>query len=195
MKTWVWIVIIIAVVVIALVALMAMSRRRSAGLQQRFGPEYERTLQNRDDRRAAEADLRGREKERARLDIRPIPEATRTRFAQQWVAVQEQFVDQPATAVIGADSLLHQVMALRGYPMENFEANADLVSVDHPQVVDNYRSAHATFERAQTQQASTEELRQAFVSYRALFDDLLRSDEHDATDPSYEDNPAGGSTR
>ncbi|MCU1658916.1 MAG: putative rane protein [Pseudonocardiales bacterium] len=179
MDTWVWIVIIAAAVVIALVVAAMVRQRRTAALRQHFGPEYDRTVEHRDDRRSAEAELRGREKHRAQLDITPIPEATRARFAVEWRTVQEQFVDQPSNAVIAADSLLYRVMAARGYPMDDFEAQADLVSVDHPHVVDDYRSAHGTYERAQTQRASTEDLRQALVSYRSLFDDLLQSDSGD----------------
>jgi hypothetical protein len=176
MATWIWILIAIAaVVVIALIA-MAARQRRAAALRERFGPEYDRAVAARDDRRAAEAELREREKQRARLNIRPLPEEARARFTQDWQEVQERFVDQPQEAVAAADSLLRTVMDARGYPAGDFEAQAGLVSVDHPEVVENYRFAHGIHERAQAQQASTEDLREALLRYRSLFGELLRAD-------------------
>jgi hypothetical protein len=209
MDAWVWIVIVAAaVVVIALIAAAAMRQRRTTALREHFGSEYDRTVQSRDDRRSAEADLRDREKQRARLDITPLPDAARDRFSDEWRAVQEQFVDQPSNAVVTADSLLTRVMTARGYPMDNFDAQADLVSVDHPHVVENYRYAHGIYDRAQTQRASTEDLRQALVSYRSLFEELLQADATDRgngadpsnqgrhaseqDEPEYRDHPIGG---
>jgi hypothetical protein len=176
MASWVWILIVIAaVVVIALIA-MAVRQRRATALRERFGPEYDRAVEAREDRRAAEAELRDREKQRARLDIKPLPEETRARFAQEWQDVQERFVDQPQEAVVTADRLLYSVMDARGYPVGDFDAQADLVSVDHPEVVEDYRFAHGICERAGTQQVSTEDLREALLHYRALFSELLRAD-------------------
>ena len=176
MASWVWILIVIAaVVVIALIA-MAVRQRRATALRERFGPEYDRAVEAREDRRVAEAELRDREKQRARLDIKPLPEGTRARFAQEWQDVQERFVDQPHEAVVTADRLLYSVMDARGYPVGDFDAQADLVSVDHPEVVEDYRSAHGICERAGTQQVSTEDLREALLHYRALFSELLRAD-------------------
>ena len=178
MATWAWILIaIVAVVVVVLIA-MAARQRRTMALRQHFGPEYDRAVESREDRRAAEADLRGRERQRARLDIRPLPEDTRARFAQEWQDVQERFVDQPSGAVVAADGLVYRVMEARGYPMGNFDAQADLVSVDHPEVVDNYRVAHGIRERADG--AVTEDLREALLRYRSLFDELLRADDNQA---------------
>src|SRR5580700_3060983 len=113
MATWVWIVIAIAVVaVIALVAVGA-GKRRTAMLRDRFGPEYDRAVESRDDRRAAEADLRAREKQRAQFDVKPLPEATRLRFADEWRDVQENFVEEPAQAATAADALITRVMEAR----------------------------------------------------------------------------------
>lgn len=178
MATWAWVLIIVAaaVVVIALIAAVAARQRRTKTLRQQFGPEYDRTVEARDNRRAAEADLRGREKQRARLDIKPLPEAARIRFADEWHQIQERFVDQPSTAVGSADTLLGRVMEARGYPVEDFEEQASLVSVDHPQVVDNYRVAHGIWTQAQSQRATTEDLREALLRYRSLFDELLQPD-------------------
>jgi hypothetical protein len=177
MAAWVWILIVIAAVVVVAVIAMAARQRRTAALRQRFGPEYDRAVEAGDGRRLAEADLRGREKQRAQLDIRPLPEGTRVRFAQEWRDVQERFVDEPSDAVVTADRLVYSVMEARGYPMGDFDAQADLVSVDHPHVVENYRFAHGIHERAQAQQASTEDLREALLRYRSLFDELLESDD------------------
>jgi hypothetical protein len=173
MTTWMWILILIAALVIVGLIAVAGKKRRTAALRQRFGDEYERTVQARDDRRAAEAELLGRQKKRAQLDIRPLSEQERGRFAEDWHAGQERFVDEPANAVETADSLVGQVMRARGYPMDDFESQSDLLSVDHPTVVENYRFAHAIYVRSQTQQASTEDLREAMLRYRSLFDELL----------------------
>lgn len=179
MATWVWVVIaIVVVVVIALLAVGARNRR-TAMLRDRFGPEYDRVIQNSDDRRAAEADLRGRERQRAQFDVKPLPEADHLRFANEWRDLQERFVDQPAPAAAAADALVARVMEARGYPVRDFDAQADVVSVDYPDTVENYRFAHGVQQRSQTQQASTEELREALLRYRSLFDELLRPEGSD----------------
>jgi hypothetical protein len=177
MATWVWILIVIAAVVVVALIAMAARQRRTAALRQRFGPEYDRAVEAGKGRRAAEADLRDRERQRAQLDIRPLPEGMRVRFAQEWQDVQKRFVDQPSDAVVAADRLVHSVMEARGYPMGDFDAQADLVSVDHPEVVENYRFAHGIRERAQAQRASTEDLREAMLRYRSLFGELLRAED------------------
>jgi hypothetical protein len=176
MASWVWILIALAVVVVIALIAMAVRQRRATALRERFGPEYDRAVEGREDRRAAEAELRDREKQRARLDIRPLPEEARARFAQEWQDVQERFVDQPHQAVMAGDRLLYSVMDARGYPVGDFDAQADLVSVDHPEVVEDYRVAHGICERAGTQQVSTEDLREALLRYRSLFGELLRAD-------------------
>jgi hypothetical protein len=173
MGAWAWILIAIGIVAVVALIVLGAAKRRTASLRQRFGPEYDRTVTAREDRRAAEAELRSREQQRAKLDIRPLPEAKRAVFAEEWRGVQERFVDQPAQAVMAADTLVGRVMAERGYPMGDFEAQAGLVSVDHPRVVEDYRFAHGVRERSRTQQASTEDLREAMLKYRSLFDDLL----------------------
>jgi len=177
MATWFWIVIVIVVVVIALVAAMAARRRRTAMLRQRFGSEYDRAVEAHDGQRAGEAELRGRERERGRLDIKPLSAESRARYTAEWRAVQQSFVDQPVEATATAYDLVNRVMAERGYPMRDFDAQADLVSVDHPDVVENYRVAHGIHERAQRQEATTEDLREALIRYRSLFEELLRGDD------------------
>jgi hypothetical protein len=184
MAAWVWILIVVAVVVVIAFIVMAARQRRTTALRQRFGPEYDRAVEAGEGRRAAEADLRDRERQRAQLDIRPLAEGMRMRFAQEWQDVQEHFVDQPSDAVVAADRLVYSVMEARGYPMGDFDAQADLVSVDHPAVVENYRFAHGVRERAQVQTASTEDLREALLRYRSMFDELLGADDGQAGVPA-----------
>src|SRR5262245_7803596 len=201
MATWLWIVIVIVVVLIALAAAMSARRRRTTALRERFGPEYDRTVGAREDQRAAEADLRSRERERARLDIKPLSEAARVRYTGEWRVIQQRFVDEPEEATTAGYDLVNRVMAERGYPMRDFDARADLVSVDHPDVVENYRAAHGIHERARQHQATTEELREALLRYRSLFEELLRPGDQEAapagaadprpTRPS-DDRPATG---
>jgi hypothetical protein len=174
MATWTWI--LIAIVVVAVIALMVVAarQRRTTALRQHFGPEYDRAVDAAEDRRAAEAELRERERQRALLDIKPLPEDTRARFADEWQEVQERFVDQPSEAVVTADALVYRVMEARGYPMGDFDTQADLVSVDHPEVVENYRFAHGV--SGQARRANTEDLREALLRYRSLFEELLVAD-------------------
>ena len=189
MAPWIWILIAIVVIAVVVLAIAAARRRRSATLRERFGPEYDRAVQAHEDRRAAEADLRSRERERSQFEIKALPEGTRQTFVNEWHEVQERFVDQPSQTVATADNLVTRVMATRGYPMTDFEAQAGLLSVDHPVVVENYRSAHAVYERSQAQQVSTEDLREALLRYRSLFEELLRPDGEGApvTDVSQDD--------
>lgn len=175
MPVWAWIVIGVGVVVLVALAWFAMDRRRSRHLQEKFGPEYGRTVSERGDRRAAESELREREEVRDRLEITPLSERQRERYAGEWQQVQSDFVDNPSAAVAEADRLVAEVMRERGYPVDDFEQQAAVVSVDHPEVVANYRQGHAIYESFDRGDASTEDLRQAMQHYRALFDDLLES--------------------
>ncbi len=180
MPAWVWIVIAVAViVVIAVVAWAIASRKRSERLRSRFGPEYDRTMTEADSRRRAESELEARRKRREELDIRPLTPASRQRYADEWRTVQARFVDDPGGAVGQADALVIQVMAERGYPMEDFGQRAADISVDHPRVVEDYRAAHGISMANDHGRASTEDLRQAIVHYRSLFEDLLEEDQGD----------------
>jgi hypothetical protein len=177
MDTWIWIVIVAAVVVVLLlVAWGAWSRRRRHSLHDRFGTEYDRTVEGADSRRRAERDLREREAEHEELELQPLSEESRRRYEEEWNDLQAGFVDRPRRAVADADDLLTEVMRERGYPVDNFEAKSRLVSVDHPDVVENYRKGHAVYLKTVDGKATTEELRQAVVSYRALFEDLVHED-------------------
>ena len=178
MPIWAWIVIaVVVIVVIAAIAWAVAQRRRRQGLQDQFGPEYERTLNERSSRREAESDLEDRRRRREALDIRPLSPAARSRYTDEWRAVQARFVDDPDVAVREAHSLVLRVMQDRGYPMDDFDQRAADISVDHPDVVQEYRSAHEISTLAERGQAGTEDLRRATVHYRSLFEQLLGDDE------------------
>jgi hypothetical protein len=170
--TVVLVAIVIAVITAAL-AWMYTERRRRAHLQSRFGPEYEHTVKRIGDPRRAEAELAQREKRVSSYHIRELNAEERDRFGASWRAVQAKFVDDPAAAVTEADLLVSEVMTTRGYPMNDFDRRADDLTVDHPNVVENYRQAREIARRHSRGEASTEDLRQAIVNYRALFSTLL----------------------
>jgi len=174
MPVWAWILVAVAVViVIGVVAWAIAGRNRTRRLQSRFGPEYDRSVEQAGDRRQAEADLRERTKRREGYDIRPLSAPARERYTKEWRAVQARFVDDPADAVRQADALVGQTMGEMGYPMADFEQRQADVSVDHPVVVQNYRAAHEISLRNGRGAANTEDLRQAMVHYRTLFEELL----------------------
>jgi len=180
MPTWAWIVIVVVAALIVLgAAAMWMQQRRRSQLQERFGSEYDRTVSERDDRRAAEKELADRERKRERLDIVPLSPEAQKKYSASWQEVQGHFVDDPSNAVTEADRLVTDVMRDRGYPIEDFEQRADDISVDHPDVVQNYRAAHAVYVKASdgNGSAGTEDLRQGLVHYRALFNELLETRE------------------
>jgi hypothetical protein len=177
MDAWIWIVIAVVVVLVIIVAVAATaSRRRRHHLQQRFGSEYDRTVEGADRRRAAERDLRDREARHDELELRPLSEAARQRYTEQWQDMQSGFVDRPQVAVADADRLITELMRERGYPVDDFDTRSELVSVDHPDVVENYRTAHGIAVRTIEGRTSTEDLRQAVISYRALFEEMLVDD-------------------
>lgn len=201
MDTGMWILVAVVVVLIAAIAwVMTRSRRQRAHLKDRFGPEYERTVERAGSRKDAERDLLHREERREELDIRPLERVEREEYLARWEAMQGTFVDAPAVAVREADLLLQDVMRTRGYPVEDFEERAATVSVDHPRVVDHYRAAHRVAERQGAEDVSTEDLRQALLHYRQLFEELTsrsaggasaeapprRDDRVDASDDDYE---------
>jgi hypothetical protein len=168
------IVIVLLVVVVAAVLFVGNQQKKRRQLRERFGPEYDRRVEAADDPKKAERELADLAHRRDKLDIRPLDPATRERYMLAWNQVQAQFVDQPAAALEAADTLVSQVMRDRGYPVDDFEQRADLVAVDHPQVVHHYRAAAQT--RQRTDEVSTEDQRVAFVHYRELFGELLDGD-------------------
>jgi FtsZ-interacting cell division protein ZipA len=163
----------VAILVILLAAWALARKRRSAQLRQRFGPEYERVLHQHGDAGRAETVLEEREKRMQGLEIRRLDGASRHRYGEDWWNVQRHFVDDPRAAVGEADELVSRLMSARGYPMADFEQRAADISVDHPQVVENYRAAHHIALRHQRGETSTEDLRKAMVHYRSLFQELL----------------------
>ncbi len=167
-------IIAIAVVMVAsIAAFFALRKRRTKRLRAQFGgAEYDRALAEGGSRRHGEAGLEGRNDRVVAFHIRPLATAERTRFAESWRNIQGRFVDGPGAAVTDADQLLRDVMSARGYPVSDFEQRAADVSVDHPQVIDNYRKAHDIAGRESRGQASTEDLRQAMIHYRTLYEDL-----------------------
>jgi FtsZ-interacting cell division protein ZipA len=174
---WVILAVVIVLAVIVIGWLWARMRRTSR-LRSRFGSEYDRAVDaSSGDSSQAEAELRERERRHDQLYIRPLSADAQAGYSRRWREVQARFVDQPATAVGEADALIGQAMQERGYPVEDFEQRAADLSVEHPHVVDDYRAAHAIAVANSGQQASTEDLRQAMVHYRALFEQLIGVEE------------------
>ena len=173
MDTWVWIVLgVIVLAALVLLALAAMRKRRSEQLREGFGPEYDHVVEETGDRRAAERELSERRKRHEELDIVSLSDGVRARYAEEWKQVQARFVDEPEAAVRDADQLVQRVMSDRGYPVaDDFERRAADVSVDYPDVVENFRDGHRL-----AGESDTESLRQAMVHFRSLFAELLESD-------------------
>jgi hypothetical protein len=176
---------IVVIVAFAVVVAVAAGKQRSTRLRQEFGPEYDRTVRDADKRREAEKELAARKDEHAELDLRPLTPAARERYLSSWAEVQARFVDAPALAVNEADTLVTQLMAERGYPTEDFDAQARLLSVEHAHVLDSYRSAHDVELSSRTRQASTEDIRNAMLDFRRVFEDVMADsrDDRDANDP------------
>ncbi|HEX9159212.1 MAG TPA: hypothetical protein VF835_03210 [Rhizomicrobium sp.] len=170
-------VIIIAVAIIALLAIAVAAyfywqTRQSKHLQSRFGPEYGRTVEEIGDRRKAEAALHKREARVEKFNIRPLAPEERARYVASWRKVQADFVDNPKAAVAHADELLGAVMGARGYPVSDFDQRSADLSVDYPELVQNYRAGHDIALRERRGEANTEDLRRAMIHYRALFDEI-----------------------
>jgi len=162
-------------VVIAVGVLIFLGRRRSAALRQKFGSEYRRAVGEFGDERKAEAELAAREKRVRGLNIRALTPEEQTRFTESWKKAQARFVDEPSQAAAEADILVKKLMQTRGYPVSDFEQRAADVSVDHPEVVSNYRAARDIALRNNAGKATTEDIRQAMVHYRSLFEELLET--------------------
>jgi len=176
MQTWQIAVIVVVALVVVAVGWMVVQRQRTQKLTEKFGPEYQRTVEASGDQRAAERELQARTERVKSFEIRALSPEQRDQYLASWKESQAHFVDDPSGAISQADALVQQVMLARGYPMADFEQRAADISVDHPHVVDEYRAAHNIAERQATGAVGTEDLRQAMVHYRALFDDLLETD-------------------
>jgi hypothetical protein len=182
---WVILAVVIVLALVAIGWLWARLRktehlRRTEHLQDRFGPEYARAVDEHGDARAAEKELRERETRREKFDIRPLAPESRDRYLARWKDVQARFVDDPAPAVADADRLIGEAMRERGYPVDDFDQRAADLSVDYPDVVENYRAGHSV--ASADAGADTEDLRQAMVHYRSLFDRLVERE--DAAEPA-----------
>ena len=208
MELWqIALIVLVAIVVVGAVAWMTTQRNRTEHLTERYGPEYQRTLESTGDKREAERELEAREERVKHYEIKPLSAGQRDRYLAKWRETQAEFVDDPSAAIAKADTLVQDVMRERGYPMGDFDQRSADVSVDHPHVVAEYRAAHQIAERHAADGVGTEDLRQAMVHYRALFDDLLDSEadktgetgEADKTgetgEPDRERELTGGRTR
>ena len=168
------IILVLTLLVVGVVGILFFKRKQTSdGLRNRFGPEYAKTIEASGTKREAEAELLGRAKRVDAFQLKPLSPVEREHFTQSWQTVQADFVDNPRTAVERADILLGEVMEKRGYAVTDFEQRSADLSVDHPVVVQNYRAAHEIAVRHGRGEAGTEDLRQAMIYYRALFDDLV----------------------
>lgn len=172
-QTTLIIIVVVVLIVLILVSLLGSRRRNSEKLREKFGPEYDYTVQKVGDQKEAEQTLLEREKRVKQFDIRALDQAERDRLHAQWDQIQTDFVDHPAKSVEEANRLISEVMATRGFPVNDFEQQAEDLSVMYPNLVSNYRNAYAIATKNQSNGASTEELRQSVVYYRSLFEELL----------------------
>ena len=180
MNTWVWIVIaVVAVIVVLGIVWSTMRSKRTRALQDSFGSEYDRTVDKAGDRRAAERDLRDRQKQHDELDIRPLSPESRDRYVRRWRSTQARFVDDPKGAVAEADQLVQEVMQERGYPTKDFVRRVADISVAHPNLVEKYRTADGVARATERGEASTEDMRHSVRHYRALFAELLETKDGD----------------
>jgi hypothetical protein len=175
-------VVLVVVVIGAILAPFFARRQRSRRLHDQFGPEYDHTVEAMGGKKKAHAELDERKKHVEDLDIRPLSTTERERYLTDWAAVQSKFVDEPGKAIIDADHLIIEVMQVRAYPVSDFEQRAADVSVSYPALVTNYRAAREIAIKNEQHQADTEELRQAMIYYRSLFEELLRPEAVVATE-------------
>jgi hypothetical protein len=180
MPVWGWFFVAAAVLVVLTLVMLAVlsltGRRKTRRLKEHFGPEYERTVDEAGDQRAAEQELVARERKRQKLDVVALSPDAHKKYADQWQVVQRVFVDDPSGAVEEADRLVTEVMRERGYPVDDFDQRTSDISVDHPDTVEHYRAAHTLYLAQEKADIGTEAQRQAFVHYRALFEQLLGAD-------------------
>ena len=173
-STYIIIIVVLVLVIIgAILAPIFARRRRSERFHDHFGPEYDRTVEAMGDEKKAKTELDERKKHVAALDIRPLTVIEHDRYLAEWAAVQSKFVDEPGQAIIDADRLIMEVMQIRNYPVADFEQRAADISVTYPSLVSNYRAAREIADKNKLQQVNTEELRQAMIYYRSLFEELL----------------------
>jgi hypothetical protein len=199
MSTGIIVVIVVVIIAIALAVGVAATVRRRR-LQQQFGPEYDRLAREHDSKRKAEAELAQRQRRVRKLDIRPLSPEAQAQYTARWMSLQVRFVDDPEDAVAQSQTLVAEVMRERGYPTEHRDQVAADLSVEHAKTIGNFRAAEEISQQATAGTASTEDLRQAMIHYRALFRDLLGDtpepgDEHAAPAEAMDDEPVSGRTR
>lgn len=169
--------VILALVFVGVIYALILARRKnSEKLQEKFGSEYDLAVETQGDEKKAQIELKERQKHVDALDIRPLSVTERERYLADWAAVQSKFVDEPGQAIVDADRLIMEVMQLRAYPVSDFEQRAADISVNYPALVSNYRAARVIAQKNEQQQANTEELRQAMIYYRSLFEELLATE-------------------
>lgn len=174
------VVVAVIILVVVLVVGMSLARRwRTERLQDRFGPEYEKTLNEIGDKNHAERELEKRIAHVKTLKIRPLTAEEVNRYALEWQETQTEFVDEPLRALQKADRLIREAMKTKGYPVEDFEQRASDLSVDYPELVTDYRGMHHIAIRESNEKVSTEEMRQAMVHGRALFENLIKQESNE----------------
>jgi FtsZ-interacting cell division protein ZipA len=169
-------VVVILVIIGLILGVVSSRRQRSKRFQKKFGPEYDHTIKSAGNEKKAQSELNERQKHVDTLDIRPLSFSDRERYQSEWKAVQNKFIDQPGQATVEADHLIMEVMKVRAYPVSDFEQRAADISIAYPALVSNYRAAREIAIKNEHHQANTEELRQALVYYRSLFDELLKDE-------------------
>jgi hypothetical protein len=171
------VIVIVVVVILGIILGLIFSRRqKTEKLQNKFGSEYDRTVESLGDDKRAQKELEDRQKHVEELKIRPLTEVEHERYLAEWASVQSKFVDEPGAAIVDADHIIMEVMQLRNYPVSDFDQRAADISVKYPKVVSNYRAARAISIKNMDNTADTEELRTAMIHYRSLFDELLKSE-------------------
>ncbi len=173
--TMIIIVVVVLVIISAILGLVLPRRRRSKQLHEHFGAEYDHTVQTLGSEKKAQTELDARQKHVEALNIRSLSVSERERYLTEWTAVQSKFVDEPGQAIVDADRLIMEVMQVRAYPVADFDQRAADISVNYPALVSNYRAAREIANKNKQGQADTEELRQAMIYYRSLFEELLES--------------------
>jgi hypothetical protein len=164
---------VVLVIIGAVLGFVFSRRKNTKRLRTQFGPEYDRTVQSMGDEKKARVELEARQKHVEALNIQPLSASAHERYLADWTAVQSKFVDEPGQAIIDADRLIMEVMQVRGYPVSSFEQRTTDISVSYPALVSNYRAARVIAQKNEQRQANTEELRQAMIYYRSLFEELL----------------------
>jgi hypothetical protein len=176
-STYIIIAVVLILVIMGVILAPNFARRnRSERLHGQFGTEYDHTVQALGDEKKAHTELDERQKHVKTLNIRPLSVSEREHYLADWAAVQSKFVDEPGQAVVDADGLIMEVMQIRAYPVSDFEQRAADISVSYPALVSNYRAAREIAIKNKQREANTEELRQAMIYYRSLFEELLKAE-------------------